>query len=429
MLSTILLITLSVIVLTAFAAIFSAAETALTSSSKAKLNQMAKDGNKKAILGQDLQRHVGLSLSSVLLCNTFINLLSSSLVTDYLTDLFGSEWVLISSLFMSFFIVVYAETLPKIIAVQAPERMLLFVIYPLRLVFFIFRPITKVINWIARAHLRWFGMHARSADHEHATLEELRGVIDMHMGPGQDVPHERAMLKSILDLGTVHVEEIMVHRKNVTMINADDAPESILDQVLSSPFTRLPLWRGNMDNIIGVVNTKALLRAVRAHQGALNDLDITETVTQPWFVPESTDLLDQLQAFRQRREHFGFVVDEYGSYLGIVTLEDILEEIVGDIDDEHDIRVRGIRPQEDGSFIVDGTVTLRDINRQLNWELPDEEASTVAGLMLYKIKMIPDVGQKFVIDGFKFEILRRHRNQITLIRIEPPTTQEDWRHK
>eukprot|EP01037_Dinobryon_pediforme_P017980 gene17980-18216_t len=198
---------------------------------------------------------------------------------------------------------------------------------------------------------------AAAQDADHASLDELKGVIDLHKGPGQDVAHERAMLKSILDLGSVQVGEIMVHRKNVTMLNADEPLSIIVDQ-------------GDPDNIIGIINAKALLRA-------------------PWFVPESTDLLDQLQAFRQRREHFSLVVDEYGVLMGIVTLEDILEEIVGDIADEHDITVRGVRPQVDGSYVVDGSVTIRDLNRQFDWNLPDEPAATVAGLLLYQVRMIP----------------------------------------
>jgi len=284
----------------------------------------------------------------------------------------------------------------------------------------VFRPLTVAINFIARITLRLFRFHVRVTSTSHATLDELRGVIDLHHGPGHDVPHERAMLKSILDLGSVQVGEIMVHRKNVTMVDADDPPEVIVDQVLASPFTRIPLFKEDQDNVIGVINAKALLRAVRAQDGQVNNLDITTVASSPWFIPESTDLLEQLQAFRHRREHFSLVVDEYGSIMGIVTLEDILEEIVGEISDEHDVTVKGVRAQEDGSYIVDGNVTIRDLNRQFEWDLPDEEAATIAGLILYEVRLIPEVGQSFMLAGFRFEVLRRHRNQITLLRITPP---------
>jgi Mg2+/Co2+ transporter CorB len=228
------------------------------------------------------------------------------------------------------------------------------------------------------------------------------------------------MLRSILDLTEVDVGEIMTHRKNVTMVDADEPAEKVVKQVLASPFTRLPLWRGEPDNIVGVIHAKALLRAVRGGEDKLDGIDVVKLAGRPWFVPESTSLLDQLQAFRKRREHFALVVDEYGTLMGIVTLEDILEEIVGDIADEHDIPVPGVVRQPDGSFVVQGTVTIRDLNRRFEWGLPDEEAATIAGLILHEARRIPDVGQAFNFHGLRFEILRRHRHQITAIRISPP---------
>ncbi len=232
--------------------------------------------------------------------------------------------------------------------------------------------------------------------------------------------HERAMLRSVLDLAEVDVEEIMIHRKNVAMISADDAPQVIVDQVLESTYSRLPVWRNELDNVVGVVHVKELLRAIRTQGYDIENLEIDELFVDPWFVPETTRLLDQLQAFRDRHEHFALVVDEYGSLMGVVTLEDILEEIVGDISDETDISVPGLRPQPDGSLIVDGKFTIRDLNRQMEWALPDEEAATVAGLLLYESRRIPEVGQTFLFYGSRFEVLRRQRHQITTIRITPP---------
>lgn len=406
-----------VILLIIGAAALSASETSVTAASRAKLYQMFKSGNKRAGLTRELTENLGLSLSAILLCNTLFITFTTSAVTDVLTDFFGREGLIYAPIITSALLVVYAETLPKIIAVNQPERVLLFFIWPIWIIFKIFKPITLAINNIARAHLAIFGFKSKGNE-EFAALEELRGAIDMHFSTAQGPENERAMLKSILDLRSVHVEEIMVHRKNVTMIDIDDSPSRIVEQVLASPFTRLPLWKDNPDNIIGIIHAKALLRAVQAHQGNLDDLDITSVVNKPWFIPENADLLDQLQAFRSRREHFAIVVDEYGAFMGIVTLEDILEEIVGDITDEHDVAVRGIRPQEDGSYIIDGTVTIRDVNRQLDWSLPDEEAATIAGLLLYEVRTIPEVGQIFMVDGYKFEILRRHRNQITLLRVK-----------
>ena len=227
------------------------------------------------------------------------------------------------------------------------------------------------------------------------------------------------MLRSILDLNDVVVSEIMTHRRNVVMIDIDQPVTQLIDQVLASPHTRLPLFRGNPDNALGVLHVKQLMREVQQRGDDLSKLDPQAIAAKPWFIPESTTLFDQLHEFRRRREHFALVVDEYGSFMGIVTLEDILEEIVGDIEDEHDVKVAGVRAQADGSFIVDGTVTIRDLNRQYEWGLPDDQASTVAGLVLYEARRIPEAGQSFTFHGFRFDILRRHRHQITSLRITP----------
>jgi Mg2+/Co2+ transporter CorB len=212
----------------------------------------------------------------------------------------------------------------------------------------------------------------------------------------------------------------MTHRSNVIMIDADEPATAIVDQVLASQYSRIPLWRGEPDNVIGVLHAKGLLAELRKHAGEMTKIEIAAVVAKPWFIPETTTLLDQLRAFRQRREHFAIVVDEYGSLKGIVTLEDILEEIVGEIDDESDQRVAGVRVQADGTLNIDGTVTIRDLNREFDWHLPDEEAATLAGLILHEARQIPVVGQEFAFHGFRFRILRRQRNQITSVRVVPP---------
>jgi Mg2+/Co2+ transporter CorB len=406
-----------IITLLVVSAFFSACETAITTASRAKFHQLAKEGDKKAVIVRDLQQKLGLVISVTLMCNTVLNTVVASLATELVGGFYAS-------LSMAAAILIYAEVMPKMLALYNPEGFLLRIAHFLNFVFNLFRPLNHVVNILARQTLALFGARPTNSDNIYASLDELKGVIDLHQGPGQDVQHERAMLKSILDLGSVQVGEIMVHRKNVTMLNADDPASSIVDQVLSCPFTRLPLWKGDPDNIVGIINAKALLRAVRSHPGSLDKLDILSIANRPWFVPESTDLLEQLHAFRGRREHFSLVVDEYGSLMGIVTLEDILEEIVGEIDDEHDITVRGVRPQKDGAFVVDGSVTIRDLNRQFEWDLPDESAATVAGLLLYEFRMIPQVGQVFVLGNFRFEVLRRQKNQISLVKIIPLALQK-----
>ncbi len=413
------------VVLLLISSFFSASETAITFASRPKLHQLAKAGNKSAITIRDLQQHLSMVVSSILAYNTLLNAAIASVLASLSFDLVGDNSTIaavIASVLTGAIVLVFAEMLPKTLAIQDTIRFLMFAAPAIRFSYNLFLPINKALSFFVTSLLRVFGFKVKAEDH-HAKMEELRGAIDMHDGPGQDTPHEKAMLKSILDLGTVQVSEIMVHRQNVTMVNADDSPTEIVDQVLACPFTRLPLWQGNPDNIVGIINTKALLRAVRAHSGSLDDLNIVDIAHKPWFTPESTDLLEQLHAFRQRREHFALVVDEYGALMGIVTLEDVLEEIVGDIADEHDVNVRGVRPQLDGSFVIYGNVTIRDLNRQFDWELPNDVAATLAGLLIIQFRVLPTVGQIFNWRGFRFEILRRQRNQITLVKVTPPLSQ------
>jgi Mg2+/Co2+ transporter CorB len=277
---------------------------------------------------------------------------------------------------------------------------------------------------VVRVTFKIFGATYATEDGVRDAMTELRGAIEVHTN--EEVAEERRMLRSILDLADVGVAEVMTHRRTVATIDAGQAPSAIVDQVLSSPYTRIPLWKDQPDNIVGVIHAKDLLRAVRELDGELDQrLDPVALSTKPWFVPDTTTLLEQLEAFRKRREHFALVVDEYGSLLGVVTLEDILEEIVGDIADEHDVTVAGVKAQPDGSFVVDGAVTLRDLNREFEWRLPDEQAATIAGLVLHESRQIPDIGQVFLFYGFRFEVLRRQRNQITSLRITPPQAPSD----
>lgn len=408
-------------------AFFSACETAITASSTAKFHQLSKEGNKKATIIRGLQKKLGLVVSVLLACNTMTNTWCVSLITTLVVGLTekGGLSTFFLSLLMGGLILIYAEVMPKMFAIYRPEAFLLFSANFLRIIVNIFQPINKAVNSIAYKTLAIFGCRPEDKNREYMSIEELKGAIDLHKGTSQDAPQERAMLKSILDLGSVQIEDIMVHRKNVTMLNADEPLEVIIDQLLSCPYTRFPLWRGNTDNIIGIINAKALWKAIRLHKDSIKGIDLIKIAYKPWFIPESTDLLEQLQAFRQRREHFALVVDEYGGFMGIVTLEDILEEIVGDIADEHDITTKGIQPQDDGSYLINGSVTIRDLNRQFEWNLPDDTAATIAGLLLESIRIIPKVGQIFVLHGFRFEVIRRQRNHISLLKLTPLDANKD----
>ena len=401
-------------------AFFSGSETALTAASRARLHQHSRRGNRRADMVSDLKDHSEQLIGAILIGNNIANIFASALATSLLIAFFGERGVAVATIGMTLIVVIFAEVLPKTYAINNADSMALRVAPALRVVVFALKPFTLAVRLIVRGTLRLFGITIATefghAEHE----EELRGLIELHgtASTEEEVREERAMLRSILDLDDVWVEEIMTHRRNVVMIDADAPIDKILDAVMDSPYTRVPLYRGEQDEIIGVLHAKALLKALRERHGdTLADLNVLELAATPWFIPESTTLLDQLQEFRRRREHFAAVVDEYGTFRGVVTLEDILEEIVGDISDEHDVQVAGVRPQPDGSFVVDGTVTIRDLNREFDWRLPDEDASTVAGLVLHAARVIPNVGQEFVFYGFRFKILRRHRNQITLLRL------------
>jgi Mg2+/Co2+ transporter CorB len=411
-------------VLLLLSAFFSGSETALTAASRPLMHQMAQNGDERASRVNRLHAKTDRLIGTILLGNNLVNILASALATSVMIAMFGEAGVVYATIAMTLLVLIFAEILPKTYAFRQANRVALWVATPINALVVVFSPFTHAIEILISSILRIF-RNGEAQEGIGPSSEELRGVIDLHRSEeDRSVSHERAMLRSILDLNEVEVEEVMIHRKNVVMIDADQSPEAIVAQVLASPYTRMPLWREEPDNIIGIIHAKALFRAVNGHHGPIAELDVEALGSKPWFVPETTSLLDQLQAFRRRREHFALVVDEYGSLMGIVTLEDILEEIVGDITDEHDIPVRGVVRQPDGTLFVRGSVTIRDLNREFEWNLPDEAAVTVAGLVIQESRRIPEVGQSFVFHGIRFEVLRRHRHQITGLRLTPYKDEE-----
>ena len=410
---------IAIFVLLVLSGFFSGSETALTGSSRARMHVLAREGNRRARLVDQLWERKDRLIGAILLGNNLVNITASALATSVLIQLFGDAGVAYATLGMTLLVLIFAEVLPKTYAIHHADRMALGVAPIMRVVVTLLAPITQMVHLIVRGTMRVFGVRLDPGLSDRLAEEELRGAIELFVGDQEEVRDERAMLHSILDLTEVEVSEIMTHRSKIEAIDAGQPPPKIVEAVLSSPHTRLPVWQDDPDNIIGVLHAKELFRAVRSQPDAIETLDISAIAAPPWFIPEGTDLRAQLQAFRQRREHFAIVVDEYGEVLGIVTLEDILEEIVGDIVDEHDIRIEGVRPAKDGGVVVNGDVTIRDLNRQFDWKLPDEEASTIAGLILHEARTIPNIGQVFVFHHLRFEILGRKRNQITSIRVTP----------
>jgi len=416
---TTLVIVFALIILSGF---FSGSETALTAVSRPFMHQLEQNGDKRASRVNQLHAHKDRFISTILFGNNLVNILASALTTSLMIQIYGEAGVAYATLTMTVLILIFAEILPKTYALRHANPMALTLARPVSFLVWICRPFTFIIHIFIRGLLMMFGVRYENGEALTLTDDELRGAIELHEGDGDetDARQEREMLRSVLDLAEVQVGEILIHRKNVEAINVDQSPEDIVEQVLESPFTRLPLWQGTPENVIGVLHAKALLREFRSSHDDVSKLDIKSLAADPWFIPEQTLLLGQLQEFRRRREHFALVVDEYGALMGVVTLEDILEEIVGEIDDEHDVQVSGVHKQSDGRYLIDGTVTIRDLNREFDWGLPDEEASTLAGFILHHSRRIPNVGQRFRFFDFEFDIAGRERHQITQIRVFPP---------
>ena len=410
-----------VFVLLLLSGFFSGSETALTAASKSRLHNWEKDGSKRAGLVNKIRERKDRMIGALLLGNNLVNILASAFATSVLIGIFGEAGVFYATMIMTLLVLIFAEVLPKTYAMTHADKMSMAIAPIINVVILVFSPISEVVNRIVRVTLKLFGADMdKMQDGSH--MEVLRGVIDLHEGVDNETVAQRTMLRSILDLFDVDIEEIMTHRKNVSMLDASEPIEKIIEEALESPYTRMPVYREDTDNIIGVLHAKALMRELKTRERNgedIDDIDIEELAADPWFVPESTALHDQLQAFKSRREHFAVVVDEYGSFMGIVTLEDILEEIVGEIDDEHDETVVGVRKQTDGSYLVEGDVTIRDLNREFDWNLPgDSDYSTLAGLIIHEAKIVPDVGQSFTFYDFRFDIVKKQRNQLKLVRVK-----------
>jgi len=408
-----------VIVCLMSSAFFAGSETALTASSRASMSRLEKQGNKRAGIVNRLLAQRERLIGALLLGNNVVNIAASALATDVLLTWFGHAGVVYATIVMTVLVVVFSEVLPKTAAFNAPDRIALVVARPMAAIVKLLGPVLMAIEALVRWLLMLLGMKVGDNHDVLSAREELRGAVDLLHSEGDVETLDRDMFGGVLDLRELVVSEVMIHRTSMITLNADDPSEVLVNTVIASPVTRLPLWRGNPENIIGVLHVKDLLRALHAVEGDASKLDIAALMRPAWFVPDTRPVSEQLKAFRRRKTPFALVVDEYGVVEGLVTLEDILEEIVGDITDEHDPAIPGVRRQPDGSINVDGAVTIRDLNRVMDWNLPDQEATTIAGLVIHEARSIPEVGQSFTFHGFRFRVLRRERNRITALRIQP----------
>jgi Mg2+/Co2+ transporter CorB len=415
----------AIIGLLVVSAVFSAAETGLTGASRGRMHQLERDGDRAAARVNRLIGERESMISSVLLGNNLINILASALVTEVLTRAIPGGWgVAAATALMTVLVFVFAEVLPKTLAIGRPDDVARALSAPTEVIVRLFSPVVASVQFFVGGALKLFGVSTEPAEGAAVAHEEIRGAVEYHHSEGMVEGRDRHMLGGVLDLAELDVAEVMVHRKSIAMLDADQPADEVVREALEAPHTRLPVYRDDPENIVGVLHAKDLLTAVVASGGKLDQIDVAAIAREAWFIPDTTKLKDQLDAFRKRRTHFALVVDEYGALQGLVTLEDIIEEIVGEIEDEHDLVVQGVRRQADGSVMVDGQVTIRDLNRALDWDLPDEHAVTIAGLVIHEAQTIPDPGQTFIFHGHRFQIVRRQRNQITSLRVSPPLEAE-----
>lgn len=408
-----------IIVCVISSAFFSGSETALTAASRARMLTLEQHGDERATLVQRLIGKRDRLIGVMLIGNNLANILASSLATSIFLAWFGDAGVVYATIAMTVILVIFAEVLPKSWAISSPDSFALGVARPVSLVVRLLGPLSSLVNWIVRIILRLFGVNLAAGRSMLSAHDELRGAVEVLHRDGSVVKTDRDQLGGLLDLQELELSDIMVHRMAMNSVNADTPPEEIVREVLSSSHTRIPVWKDDIDNIVGIVHTKDLLRSLYDVDNDFSRVDIMKVASKPWFVPDTTSLQDQLNAFLRRKAHIAIVVDEYGDVQGLVTLEDILEEIVGDIADEHDIDMQGLRPQRDGSIIVDGSLPIRDLNRALDWNLPDDWATTVAGLVIHETQSIPEVKQAFTFYDKRFTVLKREKNRLMRIRIVP----------
>lgn len=407
-----------IFILLSLSALFSAAETAMTGVSRARMHQLEREGDRAAGRVSRLVDAPERMIGALLLGNSLMNIVASAYATDVFERHLPSPWgVLASTGLMTLLVLIYAEVLPKTLAIGRPDDFSRLLSWPTLVTVRVFGPVIAAIQWLIVRLLALVGFEVSPEADASAAQEEIRGAIEYHHEEGLVEDRDRRMLGGVLDLSDMDVTQVMVHRRNIVMIDADLPAKQVVAEALEAPYTRLPLYRGDSENIIGVLHARDLARAIAACDGDVNAVKIAEVAREPWFIPDTTNLKDQLQAFLKRKQHFALTVDEYGALMGLVTLEDILEEIVGEIEDEHDFAVEGVRRQQDGSINVDGAVTIRDLNRAMDWNLPDDDWVTVAGLVIHEAQTIPEPGQTFIFHGHRFQVLRRQRNQITALRV------------
>ncbi len=406
-----------ILLLLVCSAFFSSSETSLTAASRVRMHAAEKEGDRRATLVTRLLNMRERLLGGILLGNNLVNILASVLTTALFTRLFGDGGLALvaATVAMTVLILIFAEVLPKTYAISQPDKLALVVARPITWIIKIFAPIVSIVQVIVNFVLRIFGVDTDAS--AWTAADEIKGAVDLHLQEGGVAKRARDQIYGVLEIGELSIEDVMIHRRNISMVDINLSPELIIKEVLASGHSRIPLYNGDPDDVIGILHAKDLLKSLARLDGDLNSLNMKKISREAWFVPETTSVVKQLRAFQSKREHFALVVDEYGALMGVITLEDILEEIVGDIQDEYDEEIKGVERKKDGSVTVRGDVAIRDLNRAMDWKLPDDEAVTIAGLVIHESQTIPTMGQAFAYHGYRFEVMERQRNQIQTLRV------------
>lgn len=408
----------SVLTLLICGALISCFETSITAISRAKIHRLATSGNKRAKRLQNLLQQRDHVVSVMLLANNVVNIAASTLTTSLLLQIFGEIGLVYATVFLTVIVIVFGEILPKNIAIKSPDGVALFFSFLIFYLFKIFAPIIGVVQKFVSFPINLIFGQPTQRDKE-AELEEIRDTVDLKAKEGVIFKYDKDLLDGVLDLSDTEISEIMVHRRDIRSLNIDLSISEIVSQVNDLNFTRIPLWKGDKENIVAVLNVRKLLSGLYFHKGEIEDFDFSSATSEPWFVPSSNSLRTQLFNFRKKKKRFALVVDEYGSLVGMITLEDIIEEIVGEIKEQDDKSTIGIIKTKSGAYKIPGRMLIRDLNKKLELDLPeDEDAHNLSAFIISSLGRIPSEKETITIGNHTFQILNKKGSDLILIKVK-----------
>ena len=400
------------------AALVSCFETSITAASRAKIHRKAKDGDKRAKKIEKLLLEREKVVSVMLIANNIINILASVLTTQALLKLFGEVGLVYATIFLTVIIIIFGEILPKTLAIKHPEKIITKLSILIIILLKIFSPFVVITQKISSMVINLFSSKA-GEDEGQSEFEEIRDTIDLKAQEGSIVKYDKDLIDGVLDLSDTEISEIMVHRKDISSLDIEQSITSLIKEATDIGYSRIPLWKGNNENIIGILNVKKLLKELHFYNGKLEDFNLKKVTSKPWYVPSSNSLKAQIFAFRRKKKTLSLVVDEYGSFLGLVTLEDILEEIIGEVKEQDDVNEVSIIKTRSGSHKITGKTLIRDINKKLDWQIEEgDDAYSLSAFLVSKIERVPENGESFKIDGYHYEILSKKHHEILIVKVK-----------